>query len=263
LRVNRASDDPTAFAQARRLEHLNQRYEQYLRTIGGATSWIDHTQDTLDQMADRITEAYEQGIRANSQVFDGPDRNAQADRIELILSDVVDLLNATDGEEYLFAGSRTTVEPFSVAGGGVVYNGNTTGRSRQIGDNLRMDINLTGDSIHDTGAGFTITESLQELADAVRTGDPTQMETALDHIVTARDHVFERGAEAGGISNRLQHAADQLRSATLRVDSHRSEVEDVDMAEAIMEYQRAQTGLQAALQVTASVLQTSLLNYLR
>jgi len=263
LRVNRASDDPTAFAQARRLEHLNQRYEQYLRTIGGATSWVDHTQDTLDQMADRITEAYERGIRANSHVFDTAERDAEANRIELILSDVVDLLNATDGDEYLFAGSRTTVQPFDGAGGVVVYNGNTAGRSRQIGDNLRMDVNISGDRIHDTGAGFTITESLQDLADAVRTGDPTQMETALDRIVTARDHVFERGAEAGGIANRMQQAADQLRDATLRVDSHRSELEDVDMAEAIMEYQRAQTGLQAALQVTASVLQTSLLNYLR
>lgn len=263
LRVNRASDDAPAFIEARQMEKLSNQYGQYLRSIGAAQSWVDHSQDTLDNIADRISEAYEQGIRVNSHVYDADDREAEAQRIESILAEVVDQLNSKDGDEYLFAGSRTTAEPFGVVAGVVVYSGNSTGRARQIGDNQRLDINITGDSIHDTGDGYTITESLQGLADAMRSGDPALMETALEQVGNARNHVLERGAEAGGIAKRLDLAAAQLRDATFRVESRRSEVEDVDMATAIFEYQRAQTGFQAALSVTASVLQTSLLDYIR
>lgn len=263
LRVNRASDDATAFAQARKMERLNNRYEQYLRSIDSSHSWVNHTQDNLDEIADRITEAYERGIRAASNVYDPADRDAEATRLEGIIDEVVDLLNARDGDEYIFAGSRSTARPFDIVAGAVVYNGNGAGRTRRIGDDQQIDINISGDRVLDTGAGFTITQSIQDLADAVRSGDPAQLQTGLDRIITARDHVFDLGAEAGGIANRLDLAATQLRDASLRVESQRSQFEDVDMTEAIMEYQRAQTGYQAALKVTASVLQTSLLDYLR
>ena len=263
LRVNRASDDAPAFIEARQMEKLSNRYAQYLRSIGSTQSWVDHTQDALDGIADRIAEAYERGIRANSHVFDADDREAEASRVEAIIAEVVDQLNSRDGDEYIFAGSRTTAQPFDVVAGVVVYNGNSAGRTRQIGDKQRLDVNISGDSIHDTGAGFTITESLQGLADAIRSGDPALMETALEEVAASRNRVLERGAEAGGIANRLDLAATQLREATFRFESRRSELEDIDMVAAIVEYQRAQTGFQAALKVTASVLQTSLLDYLR
>ena len=263
LRVNRASDDAPAFIEARHMERLNNRYDQYLRTIGSAESWTDHTQDALNDIADRITTAYEHGIRAKSDTFDDANRDAEANLVEAMLTEVVDLLNSKNGDEYIFAGTNTTVKPFDQTPGVVVYNGNDAGRTRQIGDDQKIDVNITGEGLRDTGAGFTITESLQALADAIRTGDQAQMETALENVVTARDHVLDRGAEAGGIANRLDLAATQLRDASLRVTTRQSQLEDVDMAEAIMEYQRAQTGFEAALKVTASVLQTSLLDYLR
>ena len=263
LRVNRASDDAPAFIEARKMEKLNNRYDQYLRSIDAAQSWVDHTQDVLGGLADHMAEAYEQGVRVNGHISDADSREAIASRVEAILVEVVDQLNTRNGDEYLFAGSDTTNQPFDVVAGVVVYNGNSAGRTRQIGDNQRLDVNIPGDSIHDTGAGFTITESLQGLADAIRSGDPALMETALEDVATARNHVIERGAEAGGIANRLDLAATQLRDANIRVQTRQSEVEDVDMAAAIVDYQRAQTGYQAALKVTASVLQTSLLDYLR
>ena len=262
-RVNRASDDAPAYAQARQMERLSNRYAQYLRSIDGAQSWVDHTQDALNGIADRLAEAFERGLRTKSESFNADNLDAEASRIESILAEAVDTLNGKHGDAYIFAGTNTTVRPFDQTPGGVVYNGNGAGIARQIGDDQRLDINIAGDSVHDTGAGFTITESLQDLADAMRSGDVTLMEAALERVATSRDHVIDKGAEAGGIANRMDLAATQLRDATLRVETRRSQLEDVDMAEAIMDYQRTQTSFEAALKVTASVLQTSLLDYLR
>ena len=80
LRVNRASDDVPAFIEARQMEKLSNRYTQYLRSISSTQSWVDHTQDALDSIADRIAEAFERGIRANSHVYDADDREAERQR---------------------------------------------------------------------------------------------------------------------------------------------------------------------------------------
>lgn len=262
-RVNRASDDAPAFVQARRLEALGTRFEQYQRSIDAAQPWVDHTQDALDELAERFAEIYERGVRATSPVYNAGSRAAEADRIEAMLEDLVGALNVQENGEYLFAGTRTDAPPFALGGGAVVYNGNSESRSRQIGDGVRVEINVSGDRLLDTGAGFTITGAVQDLADALRTGDPAQMQTALERVGTAREHVTEVGAEAGGVARQLDLAAEQLRTATLRTEARRSQLEDTDLAAALVAMQEAQTGLQAALKVTATVRQTTLLDYLR
>ena len=262
-RINRASDDAAGYGQARRLDAVGARYAQYQRSISAAQPWVDHTQDALDELAERFAEIYERGARATSPVYNDASRTAEADRIDALLDDLVSTLNAQENGEYLFAGTRTDAPPFALTGGAVVYNGNAGGRSRQIADGLRISVNVSGDRVLDTGNGFTITEAVQDLTAALRSGDSTQMQTALERVGTAREHLTEVGAEAGGIAQRLDLAAEQLRTATLRTDARRSQIEDTDVAAALVAMQEAQTGLQAALKVTASVRQTTLLDYLR
>lgn len=274
-RVNRASDDASAYIQARQLEALGERYTQYERSIASARSWVDHTQDALDELSELFTQAYEEGVRFANATHSEEDRQAGATRLESILASVVDQLNARSGSEYLFAGSRTTVQPFVLdeATNTVTYQGNDGGRLRHVGRNVQLNINIPGDSaepgkgvftIDPTSAPpLTITGALAGLIDAVRGGDPAQLETALANIERARDHVTDRGTEAGNIGNRLQLAEEQLADAMLLTESRRSDVEDVDMLEALVRQQQAQTGLQAALHVTASVLQKTILDYLK
>lgn len=263
IRVNRPSDDSSAYGQARRLEGLSSRYGQYQDNIESSESWVNHTQDALNQLVEQFQEIYERGIASQSNVFDADDRDAEATRIEDLIGDLTTVLNAKEGEEYLFAGSRTKTPPFAFAGTTVTYNGDTNGRARQISDDVRVDININGDQVLNTGAGFTITESVEDLAAAIRAGDATQFETALGRVITARDHLIDLGSEAGSVVNRLDAANAQLREADFRLDSMRSLLEDTDMTQAIVEFQEQQTGLQAALKVTSQIMQTSLIDYIR
>jgi flagellar hook-associated protein 3 FlgL len=264
-RVNRASDDPSSFAQARRMDVLTERYTQYQRSIDAARSWTDSTQKSLDDLAELFTRAHEAGLRASNGSLNASDGEIIAKELEALYTEVLDTLNTKSGEEYLFAGSRTTVTPFTEDGvtGEVEYNGNANGRKRTIGHDLSMNINISGDRIHDTGAGYTITESLQNLIDSIRAGDPAAVSTALGQVEQSRDHVVDLGAEAGTLASRLSLAEDQLTDAMLTVESRRSELEDADVAELFMLFQKEQTGLTAALQSAASILQTSIMDYLR
>lgn len=262
-RVLRASDDPSAFTEARQMEVLTDRYNQYVRSIESSQSWVDYTQGAMDSLSELFTQAYEQGVRINNSSFSAGDRESEATRLESMLENVVDVLNTQVNGDYLFAGTRTAVKPFDQVGAVVNYNGNAVARERYIGRTLKMNINIDGERLHDTGQGFTITAAIQDLIDAVRSGDPAQMETALGEMVVARDHVIDLGGEAGSMANRLDLASNQLRDASFMIESRRSELEDLDFAEGLAALQKTQVSLQAAVRVASTVLNTTLMDYLR
>ena len=275
LRVNRPSDDASAFQKARQLELLEQRYEQYNRSITDARSWLDHTQENLDLLSDVYTEAYEQGVRATNSTLTDSEREEMAGVLEGLLENVVELLNSRAGEEYLYAGTRTSVKPFAIDpadptrdGADVVYYGNLDTLARQIGPDATLNVNIDGgrvlgvDENADGTVDFTATEGIQSMIDALRANDIDAMTTGIDRLESSRNHFISLGSEIGGIVNRLDLSESQLAEASLAIARQRSDEEEVDLADALLEFQRAQTNLQTSLQITGSLLQTSLLNFI-
>ena len=277
-RINRPSDDPTGFAQARSLEALEQRYDQYARTIGAARLWTNRTQSALDGLAERFAEAHEKGIQGLNDALGQDERNVIATRIDAILGEVVDGLNEKAGSEYLFAGTRTTTKPFAANGAVAGSNDDPDGpadppvvltdldgkRKREIAPGVTVTINVTGSEVYDTGEGFTIVESLKNLAASLRgEEDALPLQEAVARVETARDHLIDRGADAGETGRRLNLAEVQLADAVTETASRRSAIEDADYFDVVARFQSAQTALEAALRTTASVSQTTLLDYLR
>ncbi len=274
-RVNRSSDDASAFQRARELEALQSRFEQFEESIVDARAWLDGSQENLDNLADVFAQAYEEGVRAVNSTLDQDERNDVAREIESLLQTTVDFLNAKTGDDYLHAGTRTAVKPFSIDpldpladGAGVVYYGNTERVQRQIGPSSTLGLNLDGrqliqvDKDGDGASDFTATESLQSFIDAVRAGDIDAIQTGIDQIQAARDHFVNQGAQVGALVSRVNLSESQLADASLVLADQRSQAEDTDYAEAILEFQKAQSSLQTSLQITSSILQTSLLNFI-
>ena len=275
LRVNRASDDAHSFEQARELELLQRRFEQFEDSISSARVWLDHTQENMDNLADIFAQAYEQGIRAFNTTLDEAEREDMAQFFESMITTTVDALNNRGAESFLHAGSRTSVQPFQVDPldptadrAGVVYYGNDARLTRQIGPGSSMAVNISGlevwnvDENRDGVSEFTATESLQDMIDALRAGDQDALKTAIDRVESARDHFINQGAEIGAVIGRLNLSETQLADATLSLSKHQSQLEDADYAETILEFQKAQSSLSTSLQITGTLLQTSLLNFI-
>lgn len=267
-RVNRASDDASAYATARAMETLENRYDQYARSIGAANYWVDSTQDALDGLADLFANAYENGIQGGTDTLNDDDRAILAEELESTLQEVLDGLNRQAGGEYLFAGTDTQTTPFVLDGAagsdaaGVSYYGNAGDRVRAVAPGLDLAVNIPGGDVLTTDAGTTITDALQNLIDALNADDTDAIQDATAQVAEARDHLIDLGSRAGTIAERLNLSETQLQDVSLLAAQRRSEAEDADLAEVAVQLQQSQTGLQAALQVTASVRQMSLLNYL-
>ncbi len=268
-RVNRPSDDASAFAQARQLEALGERYAQYQRSIDSARSWSDHSQQSLDELADLFTQVYEEAVRFSNGTYSDSDRQSGVKTLQSLLGTITDQLNTRVNGEYLFAGSRTTVKPFTLdtATSEITYNGNDGGRERHIGRDVTLNINISGEDLFNLDAAaippVTLSSVMNDLLVAVGSGDPVELEAALGGIELARNHVVDLGGEAGNIGQRLLVAERQLADTVLLNETRRVDVEGIDLAETLFRQQQAQTGLQTSLRVAANVLQTSLLDYLR
>lgn len=265
LKVRRGSDDPTAFGIARRLDTVINRYDQFQRSIDSATAWATSSQDTLDDMASLMTKAYEEGIRGANDTMGTDGRTMIADRVEGVLEAIIAQLNTKGSDGFLFAGTNTTTKPFVMDnasgsdGAGVSYYGNSTEVERNVGEELRMSVGVTGARF--TAAG--VTESLGALRDALDSDDAAAIQAALEDVIVARDFVIDLTAEVGVKADRLSEMSSQFAELQIRNEAHRSGIQDADVAQTISNLQRTQTGLQAAMQAVASLYQNSILNYLR
>ena len=265
LKVRRGSDDPTAYGIARRLDTVINRYDQFQRSIDSATAWATSSQDTLDDMASLMTKAYEEGIRGANDTIGTDGRTMIADRVEGVLEQIIAQLNTKGADGFLFAGTNTTTKPFVMDseagsdGAGVSYYGNATEVNRNVGEELRMSVGVTGARF--TAAG--VTESLGALRDALDADDAAAIQAALEDVIVARDFVIDLTAEVGVKADRLSEMSSQFAELQIRNEAHRSGIQDADVAQTISDIQRTQTGLQAAMQAVASLYQNSILNYLR
>lgn len=275
LRINRPSDDPNGFQQAKQLEILQERFTHFEDSITSARSWLATAQNNLDSLSDVFSEIYQEGVRSLNSTLDDDEREEVAQLLERLSENVLELLNSQNNNEFVFSGTRTSVKPFNTDAAdptsddaGVVYYGNTDNIFRQIGPESLLETNLTGEQIwnvdnnRDGTTDFTITESVQSFINALRANDVDAMTSSLSQIQDSRDHLINQTSKVGSMVNRLEISETQLTNASVIFAQQQSEIEDTDFAETILEFQRAQTSFQTSLQVTSSVLQLTLLNFL-
>jgi flagellar hook-associated protein 3 FlgL len=264
LAVNRPSDDPIAYEQGRNAASMSARYETYLQSIETSRMWVDRTEQALNHMNEILAQATEEGVRAANSFRSESDLDAIASRLEGLLAELVDTMNTKQGTEFVFGGTRTGLSPFDTDGLPTADLEDLAGaRTRPIGPGQPMQVNVTGEQLYQVSDDLTITGAIQEMIEAIRDRDLERISNAIGDTEEAREHIARLGTETGSKARRLTLAETSTREASLLSEAERSRHEDADMIETAVRLQRAEASLQAALQVTARSLQTSILDYLR
>ena len=177
------------------------------------------------------------------------------------------------------SGTFTSKAGLSTDGGATVVDisnfADSDVRVRNSFDGTVLNVDVTGvarsgnESVKFTGT-FDVFTTLISLRDILRndSGDPPQAVTAsvskmLAEIDGAHDVVLDGLREMGFRSSSMELLEARVASISISSTESLSLVRDIDLAEAILEIQRQELSYQAALQVGARVLQTSLINFLR
>jgi flagellar hook-associated protein 3 FlgL len=257
-KLNLPSDNPADVQSAIGLGDTLAQLNQYVRNIGNATN-------TLSAMDTALSSAGNVIQRANELAIEGANGTLDASQIQAIGAEVSQLsesmatdANAKVGDRYIFSGFRVDTAPYQVTGPGQVgpYQGDHGVSVARIGQASTMQVSLAGDTAFQPAI-----DALAQLQTDLAAGKVQQ--STIGQISTALQAIVQAQATVGARENRLNDASTSQQALVTSNQALLSQLEDVNMPAAITELTQRQTTYQATLAVTARMMQTSLIDYLK
>jgi flagellar hook-associated protein 3 FlgL len=270
--ISKPSDDPYNTSRAMALRTDQAANAQYQRNVADALGWQTATETALASITESMQRARELLVQGGSGSSDTTARDAVAGELEQILAGIKQDANATYRGAFVFAGAKTSTAPYADAPDDV-YKGDQAGLDpaiagivRQIGPGVSMTINTVGDDVLGSGQGADtkVLAVLRNAIDHLRAGDTAAVrDTDLGQMDANLNTLLEARARNGARTNRLESAADRLGQVEDATRKQLSDVEDADIAKTLIELSSQTAAYQAALRSGASIVQSSLMDFLR
>jgi len=269
--ITRPSDDPFNTARAMGLRQTMDANGQYSRNIDDAMGWQEATESALGSMNDYVRRAQDLVLQAANDSTDAGSRKMLAGEIDQIIEGLKETANASYGDSYLMSGTATGLPPYKL-GADDTYQGDQAGLDptipgvvREIGPGVTMTINTVGSEVLGNGGNDgKLLSVLRDLSanmknnnvDAIRDVDVKALQGRVDDILQVR-------ARNGAMSNRLEAASTRLGQIQGAVNEQLSNTEDADFAKTMIEFNQQSAAYQASLRAGASIVQSSLMDFLR
>ncbi|HSK95660.1 MAG TPA: flagellin, partial [Euzebyales bacterium] len=263
-RIHTVSDDPAAMNRVMALTAASRMRDQEVKAAADAVTWLNSIDTTLQTSMSRLQRVRQLGV-AGSNTLPADQRQSLAVELRNIQSELVNLANTTHGGRPLFGG---TASGDAVSGSGTTfsYDGDSGQVLRRIGPNDVVQVNVSAqDAFFFTPpAGFSdnVFAVVEELAAAIHTGDTARAAASLEAVDTAMTQISRQLARVGAQTNHVEAA--QLRTADLAAaaTTERSELQNVDIAEAVLRLRSEETAYQTALAAIGKSLPPSLASFL-
>lgn len=259
-RINKASDDPTGAASAVRMNSLKQSLGQYRENGLTAKGVLGTTESTLSDINDLAKQAYQLAVQGGTDTASPEARKAIAAEVAQLQKKLVDLGNSQDPNGgYLFAGQRNDQPAFAVEGGSLVYKGDGRTRFAEVAADQTLALNTSG-----TPLLTDLYTRLEKLRTGLENGSTTQISgTSIPEMQKSIDAVNLERASVGARMNTVEELETQHLRREDELTSRLSDVEEVDLTQAIMEYRQAETAYEAALNVASQGFRLSLMDFIR
>ncbi len=258
-RINRPSDDPTDSARALRTRSSLADQQQYARNGQDATTWLDLTDSRLQSMNDSLRRVRDLALQGSTDTYSGTSREALAVEIEQLRDHLLAESNATYLDRPIFGGITAGEQAYDDAGN---FLGTTGDVHRTIADGIDVVINSDGPALFGSGATSMFAE-LDALANAVRAGDTAAIQGGIDQVDVRSRLIVDELSDVGTRTNRVEDAVTAAKDAGLSLQSSISELENIELTEALVQLQMHEVSYQAALSATSRVIQPSLVDFLR
>lgn len=259
-RIESMSDDAIGGRVLLSAQALKGAAERFQKNTDVGLASLKFTESALGDMNSVVQRAYERAVVAANTSTTQEGRDAMAQEIVTLQQRLIDLGNTkTSNGDYIFAGQKTDTKPFTIAGATLNYNGDNNLRFVEVEVAETVPIStIAGTMVQDA---YTALESLRVNLiggniSAISGVDIQLLQDSGAAIGLAR-------SEAGSRMTMLE-ARNDLHSR--RIDDFTiaiSDIEEIDISEAIVRYQSAETAYTAALQVTSQAYQLSLMDFLR
>lgn len=261
------SDDPVAATRILDLNQVVETINQFQRNADFAEARLALEETALSGAVDILQRIRELSVQALNDTLGSEDRRVIAVEVRENIDALIQLSNSSDANgEYLFSGFKTGTEPFSHDGSGnFSYAGDQGQRSLQIGANAQVATGDSGVDVFmkiDDGAGgiSSMFETLYDFATDLEANSPSGI--TLTRLDSAIDAVSNTRASIGARMNAIDGQRNSNESFSLLMQENRSNLEDLDYAEAVSRFEQQLLALQASQQSFVKIQGLSLFNYL-
>lgn len=256
----RPSDDPVGTASSLSIRSLQSAADRYRKNIAHGSDLLKSSESAFEDIHALLQRSYQLAVQGANAATDQSGREAMVTEVTEIQRRLLESANARGpNDEFLFAGQKVDVKPFTTTGSTLTYNGDANPLVVETGPGETSQANVNATQM--------ITDAYDRLESLKNnlTGGNVGAISGVD-IQQLQNSLATFNVERGKIGSRLQQFEQLDSDFQRRIDDLTkglSDVEDVDMAQAIMDYQLAQTAYTAALNVASQGFRLNLMDFLR
>ena len=258
-RFEKTSQDPIGAGRVLQSSRLKDRLESMDKNFSLSKEHLGLAENALGEVTSLLTQAKQLGLQANNATLSADQRVAISTQIDSIADRLKNLANTTDSEGLgIFSGQGRKSDAYQIdnATGALTFSGDDLPRQMELRPGEWSRMNLEGASDFFKG----VHQDLLKLKDAVGSGNATDALAAIE----SRQKVTLEQRTVVGV--KLQQVEKQQTIHSARVDDltkQISDLQEVDLAEAFTEYQRANLVYTSALQFSAKAQELGLMDFLR
>ena len=269
LRVNRASDDPSAVADILRLNTQIAASDRMQQDLGRVKSEVDSAENAM-QSAISLLEKAISDASEGATTTNASRRPILAKEIQSILEQMVSLSRTTSDGRYVFSGDNDQTALYQMDGATVKQAATATNTRLVSGPGgATLSVSKTASELFDArdangdATSENVFNAIQKLQTALENNDESGIDAASDLLHSALTGLNNNLAFYGTAQNRVQAATDLAAKYEAQWKVEQSDRRDADMASTIVDSQTAQLHLQAAMQMEGQRPKTSLFDYLK
>ncbi|MEQ1933191.1 MAG: flagellar hook-associated protein FlgL [Fimbriimonadaceae bacterium] len=259
-RINSIGDDPVGTQSAISMRSLRSTLAQFGSNIGSADVSLKSSEASLTEMQTLVRRAHELASQASNTSTSQEARNGMITEIAEVQKRILGLSNTQlPNGTYIFGGQNNGSAPFTAVGSVLTYNGDANNVLVEIGPNEQISATLPAEKmVKDLWA------RLESLKSNLQSGNVSALGNIdMDELKKSEADILLARGTIGGKLKTLEETRNTLTRRTDELTEQISNVEDVDMSEAIMNYKLAETAYQAAMQSVSMSSQLSLMDFLR
>ncbi|MDA8212019.1 MAG: flagellar hook-associated protein FlgL [Clostridia bacterium] len=257
-RINRPSDDPVGLTYSLRLRTNLTENDQFQKNVSDGISWLEGTDGALNDANQALQRARELAVYGSNDTNNTESLAAMAKEVAKIREHIEGIANTEHGGRYLFAGTKTTTNPYQNG----TWQGNTNLTNYEIGPGITLSINVTGSEVFGDNVD-SVFKVLADLETNLLAGNTAGVSAQIGKIDQWINKNVATRAEVGARINRLELTQARLEDGNLNFNTLLTKTESIDTAEVITQLKMEENVYRAALAAGARIIQPSLMDFLR
>jgi len=239
-KINSAADNASGLAISSRMTSQIRGLDMAVKNANDAISMVNTAEGALDEVTAMLQRVRELAVQSGTGTTSAKDRTYLNEEYKALMAEIDRIADNTEwnGRKILngTAGGASSTVAFQVG----------SGAKQTISLSFGNFTNASGKTMNSLTPASAMTLSTATIASALNMG--SKVITAADVAIAA---VSTQRATFGAISNRLEHAIDNLTNVSTNTQASRSRILDTDYAAATSELARTQIIQQAGTAMLA------------